>query len=83
MKVRMLFFEISRINPVWPSVAFHTETSRLISFANQRTGFYMQCITGLKWFNCFQNLEKKLRNSLTLFDLNFSQSFKFPENDQS
>ena len=31
-----------------PNVAFHIETSHLICSANQITGFYMKCNTGLK-----------------------------------
>ena len=31
-----------------PSVAFHIETRHLICSANQITGFYMKCNTGLK-----------------------------------
>ena len=34
-----------------PSVAFHIETSHLICRANQMTGFYIKCNTGLKWAN--------------------------------
>ena len=50
-------------NPLQPSVAFHAENSRLIYTANQVTGFYMKCNTGLKWFNviskCMQlNVER-------------------------
>ena len=32
-----------------PSVAFHIEISHLICQANQMTGFYMKCSTGLIW----------------------------------
>ena len=41
------------VNPFQPSVAFHIETSHLISKANQMTGFYVKCNTGLKWVNLF------------------------------
>ena len=41
------------INPFQPIVAFHKETSHLICSANQMTGFYMECNTGLKWVNPF------------------------------
>ena len=37
------------------SVAFHIETSHLIYHANQVTGFYMECNTGLKWVKQFLN----------------------------
>ena len=37
------------INPFQPSLAFHTETSHLFCSADQMTGFYMECNTGLKW----------------------------------
>ena len=37
------------INPFRPSVTFDTETSHLICNANQITGFYMGCNTGMKW----------------------------------
>ena len=36
-------------NPFQPSIAFHIETSHFISAANQITGFYMKCKTGMKW----------------------------------
>ena len=39
------------LNPFQPSVAFQIETSHLICSANQVTGFYMKCNTGLKLFN--------------------------------
>ena len=42
---------MKRINPFQPSVAFHTETIHLIRRANQRTGFFMKCNTGLKRVN--------------------------------
>ena len=38
-------------NPSQPSVAFHIETSHLISTASQMTGFHMKCNSGLKWAN--------------------------------
>ena len=38
-------------NPAQSSVAFHIETSHLIYTANQVTGFYMKCNSGLKWVN--------------------------------
>ena len=41
------------VNPFQPSIAFHVETSHLICFANQITGFYMKCNNGLKWVNLF------------------------------
>ena len=31
------------------NVAFYVQTSHLICTANQMTGFYMECNTGLKW----------------------------------
>ena len=37
------------LNPFQPSVVFHVETSHLFCSANQMTGFYMECNTGLKW----------------------------------
>ena len=37
------------INPFQPSVAFHIETCHLICSANQMTGLYIKCNTGLKW----------------------------------
>ena len=36
------------INSFQPSVKFHIETSHLICSANQITGFYMKCNTGLE-----------------------------------
>ena len=38
-----------QINQFQPSVTFRIETSHLICTANQMTGFYMKCNTGLKW----------------------------------
>ena len=38
-----------KINPFQPSDAFHIET---ICCANQMTGFYIKCNTGLKWIIC-------------------------------
>ena len=38
------------INLLHPSVVFHIETSHLICCADQMTGFYMKCKTGLKRF---------------------------------
>ena len=40
----MLFFNLFQ-----PSLAFQIEGSHLICIANQMTGFYMECKTGLKW----------------------------------
>ena len=34
-----------------PSAAFHIETRHLIYTANQMTGLYMKCNSGLKWVN--------------------------------
>ena len=39
----------NHFNPFQPSVAFHIETSHLICIANQMTGSYMECNTGLEW----------------------------------
>ena len=36
-------------NPFQTSVAFHMETSLLISSANQMIGFLVKCNTWLKW----------------------------------
>ena len=38
-----------QLNPFHSIVAFHIETSHLFCRANQATGFYMKCKTGLKW----------------------------------
>ena len=37
------------VNPFQPSAKFHIETSHLTYTANQMTGFYVECNTGLKW----------------------------------
>ena len=42
--VLVLFF-----NPLTTSVPHHIETTQLICFANQLTGFYMMRNTGLQW----------------------------------
>ena len=39
----------SFFNQFQSSVAFHMDTSHLICFASQVTGFYIKCNTGLKW----------------------------------
>ena len=39
------------INTFQPSVTLHLETTHLICIANQMTGFYMKCNTGLKRVN--------------------------------
>ena len=39
---------VYEFNLFQPSVAFYIETSHLIYIANQMTGFYMECNTGLK-----------------------------------
>ena len=36
-------------NPFKPNVAFYIETSHFYCDSNQITGFYIKCITGLKW----------------------------------
>ena len=36
------------LNPFQRSTVFHIETSRLICIANQMSGFYKKCNTGLK-----------------------------------
>ena len=38
-------------NQFQPSVAFDRETSHLICKANEMTGFYIKCNTGLQWVN--------------------------------
>ena len=37
------------VNPFQHSVGIYIETSHLICTADQITGFYMKCNTGLKW----------------------------------
>ena len=41
------------VNPFQPSVVFDIETRHLICTANQMTGFYMKCGSGLNWVNYF------------------------------
>ena len=57
-----------------PSFAFHIETSRLICTANQVTGFYMKCNTGLKWVKrrLFQCMVPKTMNLVKTVDFYFS-----------
>ena len=52
-----------------PSVAFHIETSHLISIANQMTGFYRKCNTGLKWVK-LEKLTKSIFHSTNFEILN-------------
>ena len=50
-----------------PSVAFHIETSHLICTANQMTGLYMKCNTGLKWVKYFTSqLFQSIQRSISL-----------------
>ena len=55
-------------NQFQPSDAFHIENSHLIFTANQMTGFYMKCNTGLKWVNkkmfpyICNNIEKSIKS---------------------
>ena len=59
-------------NKFQPSVTFHVETSSLICSANQMTGFYMKCNTGLKWFNeIFSKWEEGGISSRGYFSQNF------------
>ena len=50
LKLPMKIFCKCRYNPFEPSVTFYIETSHLICTAY---GFYMKCITWLKWVNFF------------------------------
>ena len=55
------------LNPFQPNTAFHIKTSHLICTANQMTGFYMKCNTGLKWLNVTKLQAKSLlKNQLHL-----------------
>ena len=47
----MVTFTEEILNPFQLSVAFYIETSHWICNANQMTGFYMKCKTGLKCVN--------------------------------
>ena len=46
--VFFMLFNVDFFDPFQPSVAFHIETSHLTCIANEMTGFYMKCKTGLK-----------------------------------
>ena len=46
--LKELNFVFSYSNPFQPSIAFHKGTSHLICTANQVTGFYTKCSSGLK-----------------------------------
>ena len=48
------------IETIQPSVAFHIEISHLICIANQITGFYMKCSTGLKWVEKYHTVTRFL-----------------------
>ena len=39
------------LNSIQPCIALHLETSHLLWTAEELTGFYMKCNTGLKWVN--------------------------------
>ena len=43
--------KINKINALQPSATCHIKTSHLFCRAEQLTGFYMECNTGLKWVN--------------------------------
>ena len=55
------------------SAAFHIEPSHLICSANQMTGFYMKCNTGLKWVKR-RLVTPKLVNSALVSQLTFTCS---------
>ena len=39
------------LKPFKVTVTLHVETHHLICYVIQMTGFYMECNTGLKWFD--------------------------------
>ena len=48
--LKVCFYGVFLVNlPISTSVAFYVETRYFICSANQVTGFYMKCNTGLKW----------------------------------
>ena len=47
----MVLMEQCFLTKFQSSVAFDKETSRFIFTANQMTGFYIKCKTGLEWVN--------------------------------
>ena len=52
VNVEFIFqYNIQLINLFQSTVTFYIETSHLICIANQMTGFYMKCNTGMKWVN--------------------------------
>ena len=58
--------QITGINTIMSSVAFHIETSNLICSANQITGFYIKCNTGLKWVNVSELTVSKVLQNICL-----------------
>ena len=48
------------VNHFQPSVAFHIDPSHLICVANQMTGFYMKCSTGLKWVKEYHTVTRAI-----------------------
>ena len=58
--------QITGINTILSGVAFHIEISNLICSANQITGFYMKCNTGLKWVNVSELTVSKVLQNICL-----------------
>ena len=60
------------INPFHSRLALHIKTSQLIYIANQITGFFMKCKTGLNWVKTkfenpdLQNLATQKNKALTI-----------------
>ena len=60
------FLLISPVNPFQPSVPIHIETSHLICWANQMTGFYMKCKTALNWVKDRKEIFAQQKEILTI-----------------
>ena len=52
---------LKMINPFQPNVTFFIENSDVICNANQMTGSYIKCNTGLKWISYIVNRMARVR----------------------
>ena len=65
-------------NPFQSSIVFHIKTSHLIGTANQMTGFFMQCNTGLKWIKAYVLIEA-IKSMVLIIDFKFMSNFSFED----
>ena len=66
LEIIQVLMKILSINQLQPRVAFHIVTSHLTCSANQMTGFYIKCNTGLKWLSQATGVVNKLLITLVI-----------------